>query len=211
MFQSMKRALYISKFSAEYQSKYFKEIALAHIEMQERGFPANEFVDIYIVAGCPDYEFCDFLYNLWQVAFHGSKSSAKRLADEWVSIQNVRKADRLGITKIITMLAYDDVSHSAKALPSTTQPVHNKRIGFNQSFNDEQPSQPAGFREAPPVFTEKPRTVLSTEQRESLSHIRAAGWMVSFNGKAWNLKKGIEAHELASGEEIQFFWKMLNK
>lgn len=82
---------------------------------------------------------------------------------------------------------------------------------LDQSLSIENSSQTPRDRCDVSTFTEKPRTILSAVQRETLSQLRVVGWTVSFNGKTWNLRNGIESHELASGEEIQSFWEMLNK
>ena len=97
MFDGIKRAMFIAKSAAKYAEIYCREIAKDHLEMQQRGFPANEFVDLYRAAKCPEYDFPQFMNNLLHFSRLGER---KEYFARWAEQSNVKAADKLGLTNM---------------------------------------------------------------------------------------------------------------
>jgi hypothetical protein len=98
MFQSIKRARFLSNAAPQYDEIFCRNLAEDHLEMQHQGFPANEFVDIYMAAKCPESDFPIFLNNLLHFARLGEVDGE---LTKWAAKPNVRSVDKQGLTNLL--------------------------------------------------------------------------------------------------------------
>jgi hypothetical protein len=105
MFQHLKRALFISKFAAAYKMEYRGDFGKLHLELQEKGCPANELVDLYMAS----YEaygenahgiihYLRYLYEWWILG----DLSRRDILLMWAEDPHVQAADKYGFIPWIT-------------------------------------------------------------------------------------------------------------
>lgn len=107
MFQSIKRAIYISKYAGLFKATCphieMGNISQAHLALQTAGVPANEFIDLYMTTKTYDEHPCGLIASLYEAVFQDSKSDVSFLYS-WVTRPEVIVHDTHGLAMWLTAL-----------------------------------------------------------------------------------------------------------
>lgn len=103
MFKSIKRAVFIGKFSGDFASRFNRfydlhgDISNIHLKLQQAGWPANELVDLFIASKTSESEFTDFIVIMYEACFDNDRGSIEYLCS-WSKQDNVIEADNAGLS-----------------------------------------------------------------------------------------------------------------